>query len=386
MSSNEGPRSLLESTEDEGTAPVEVLDSFEIDTLNVNVELKLPEITSNFELLKQTLEQKLSKFDFLVSEDGVKDANKTATGLNKISLRIEDIKKTNVDKLMVPINVFKSNCDQLKTLVENKRQGILRQVKVFEDKERALVKRFLYEDLESFYVKFGVNAEFQTVKIDDLAIISNKAKLGLTSKAKGQLEARVIECKRFQEKIELRLTTLEGTCYKRGLDAPLVRKNIESFLKEVDDSKYDEKLFSLIKSEIGRLAQMKAKIEHNAQVEAEAKAKAQLVAQTQPMVHVNQNQTPTPTNTVNQTPRQSTQLTARPKTSIKLTGNVKKYVVTAVFEIELDEAYEPYLKSHLLKKFDQACITNLPEITIAEKQEVSEDNVSSGPQKEGSFF
>lgn len=386
MSSNEGPRSLLESTEDEGAAPVEVLDAFEIDTLSVDVELKLPEINSNFELFKQTLEQKLSKFDFLVSEDGVKDANKTATGLNKISLRIEDIKKTNVDKLMVPINVFKSNCDQLKTLVENKRQGILKQVKVFEDKERALVKRFLYEDLESFYVKFGVNAEFQTVKIDDLAIISNKAKLGLTSKAKGQLEARVIECKRFQEKIELRLTTLEGTCYKRGLDAPLVRKNIESFLKEVDDSKYDEKLFSLIKSEIGRLAQMKAKIEHNAQVEAEAKAKAQLVAQTQPTVHVNQNQTPTPTNTVNQTPRQSTQPTARPKTSIKLTGNVKKYVVTAVFEIEVDEAYEPYLKSHLLKKFDQACITNLPEITIAEKQEVSEDNVPSGPQKEGSFF
>ncbi len=41
---------------------------------------------------------------------------------------------------------------------------------------------------------------------------------------------------------------------------------------------------------------------------------------------------------------------------------------------------------HLLKKFNQARITNLPEITIAEKQEVSEDNVPSGPQKEGSFF
>lgn len=384
MSSNEGARSLLEPTDNEDTVPVEVLDSFEIDTLNVDVELKLPEIISNFEIFKETLENKLEKFNILVSEDGVKDANKTATGLNKISLRIEDIKKTNVDKLMEPINVFKNNCDQLKTLVQNKRQGLLTQIKVFEDKERALVKRFLQEDLVNFYEKFGVNSEFQTVKFDDLIVAGNKAKLGLKGKVKGQLEARVIECKRLQEKIELRLTTLEGTCYKRGLDAPLVRKNIESFLKEVDDSKYDEKLFSLIKSEIGRLAQMKAKIEHNAQVEAEAKAKAKakLVAQTQPTVHVNQ----TPTNTVNQTPRQNTQPTAQPKTSIKLTGNVKKYVVTAVFEIEVDEAYEPYLKSHLLKKFDQACITNLPEITISEKKKVSEDNVPSGPQKEGSFF
>ena len=385
MSSNEGPRSLLESTEDEDTVSVEVL--MEKEKLPaINIQMKLPVIESNFELFKKQLKENLKKYSFIVDEDSIKVARAMATEINGISNHISELKKQKIQELSVPIEAFRVQCDGLVALCKKSRADLLDQVRVFEDKEKALVKRFLQEDLKTFYEKFGVNSEFQTVKFDDLIVAGNKAKLGLKGKAKGQLEARVLECKRFQEKIELRLTTLEGTCYKRGLDAPLVRKNIESFLKEVDDSKYDEKLFSLIKSEIGRLAQMKAKIEHNAQVEAEAKAKAQLVAQTQPTVHVNQNQTPTPTNTVNQTPRQSTQPTARPKTSIKLTGNVKKYVVTAVFEVEADEAYEPYFKSDLLKKFNQARITNLPEITIAEKQEVSEDNVPSGPQKEGSFF
>lgn len=365
---------------------IEVLEAFNVDTLDVDVKLKLPEIESNFDIFKQQLEKKLEKFDFIVNEDSVKDANKTATGLNKISSKIAEAKKTNVDKLMGPINAFKSNCDQLITLVQDKRQGLLTQVKVFEDKERALVTRFLHEDLEKFYDKFGINAEFQTVKIDDLAIISNKAKLGLTLKAKGQLEARVLECKRLQEKIELRLVTLEGTCLKMGLEAPLVRKNIEAFLKEADDSKYEATLKSLILSEIERFAQMTIKIEQKAQQEAEANAKAQLAARPQPKIVVETViQTPTSptTSTIQQTPQNIPQKTS----SVVLTGNKKKYIVTAVFEVEIDEAYEqPRIKECLLKKFVQAGITNIPEITIAKKREVSEDNVPSGPQKEGSLF
>jgi len=206
----------------------------------------------------------------------------------------------------------------------------------------------------------------------------------LKKPARDAVEKRTLDCKRFQERIEFRLTTLDGTCLKAGLEAPLTRENIESFLKEESDDFYEKKLNHLIQNEIKRLSIMKAKIERNAQVEADAKAKAQLASQPQSTVHVNQNHiSPNP---VNQSSLHNTQSTTQHKTSIKLTGNVKKYVVTAVFEVEVDEAYEPYLKSSLLKKFNKACITTLPEISIAEKQEESKDNVSSGPQKEGSDF
>ncbi len=216
---------------------VEVIEAFEIDTLSVDVELKLPEISSNFEAFRQSLEEHLKKFDFIIGEDGVKDANKMATGLNKVSKSIADIKKEKVNLLMVPINSFKENCDQLISLVQNRRVALLTQVKVYEDKQRDLVKRFLGEDLASLYEKFGVEKEFQTVVFEDMIIISNKAKMGLTKSAKGQLEARVLECKKLQEKIERRLNVLTGECYKRGLEAPLVRKNIESclnFFKIID--------------------------------------------------------------------------------------------------------------------------------------------------------
>lgn len=385
MSSNKAIQSLLDKKEDtdsENTVPVEVLTE---KLPEIVVDTQLPVISSNFELFKQKLEIVLKKFDLKVDENNVDKANDMATELNGMSKKILSFKKEKTDVLLAPINAFKAECSTLDTLIQTRRQKLLQQIKVFEDIERAECLGLLKKELALQYVKFGVKVEFQSVKVDDLAIISNKTKTGLSKKARDLIETRTLDCKRFQERIELRLTTLEGVCLKAGLEAPLTRDLIESFLKESDDELYEKKLNYLIASEIKRLATMKAKIEQNAQVEAEAKAKAraQLVAQQEPSVHVNQNKTPPNTIQVHQ---QNTQPTSQHKTTIKLTGNVKKYVVTAVFEVEVDEAYAPYLKSSLLKKFNQACITTLPEISIAEKQEEGNDNVSSGPQKEGSDF
>lgn len=379
MSNNESTKSLLEQNEvadTEDTVQVEVLPE-------IVVETQLPIITSNFELFKQKLEIQLKKFDLKVDENNVAKANNMATELNSMSKKILSFKKEKTDVLLVPINAFKAECSTLDTLIQSKRQKLLQQIKVFEDIERAECLDLLKKELDLQYVKFGVKEDFQSAKVDDLAIISNKTPTGgLKKAARDAVEKRTLECKRFQERIEFRLTTLDGTCLKAGLEAPLTRELIEGFLKEPDDVLYEKKLHYLIASEIKRLAAMKANIEKNAQIEAEAKANAQLITQQQTTVHVNQ----TPTNTGYQAPQQNTQPTTQRKTSVKLTGNVKKYVVTAVFEVEADVAYEPYLKASLLKKFNQACITNLPEISIAEKQKENDDKASSGPQKEGSYF
>lgn len=385
MSSNETTQSLLahnENTDSANVVPVEVLTE---KLPEIKVDIKLPVISSNFELFKQKLEIKLEQFNLKVDEKNVDLANDMAKTLNNLANQLLDLKKEKAKFLAAPIDAFKSNCDGMVVLIKNKRQILLDQVKVYDDIERAECLELLKKELALQYVKFGVKVEYQSVKVDDLAIISNKTPTGgLKKPARDAVEKRALECKHFQECIEFRLTTLEGTCLKAGLEAPLTRDLIEGFLKELDDDLYERKLHYLIASEIKRLATMKGKIEQNAQVEAEAKVRAQHAAQPQPTTRVNQNQTPT--NTVNQAPQQNTQPTPQHKTSIKLTGNVKKYVVTAVFEVEVDEAYEPYLKGQLLKKFDQARITTLPEISIAEKQEVSQGNVPSGPQKEGSAF
>lgn len=385
MSSNETTQSLLDPKEDTEAANAVQVEVLTEKLPEIQVNIKLPVISSNFELFKQKLEIKLEQFNLKVDEKNVDLANDMAKTLNKLANQILDLKQEKVKFLSTPIDAFKSNCDSMVVLVKNKRQILLDQVKVYEDIERAECLELLKKELALQYVKFGVKVEYQSVKVDDLAIISNKTPTGgLKKPARDAVEKRTLDRKRFQERIEFRLTTLEGTCLKAGLEAPLTRELIEGFLKESDDDLYEKKLSFLIGSEIKRLAAMKAKIEQNAQVEAEAKAKAQHEAQPQPTTHVNQKQTTT--NTVSQVSQQNAQPTPQHKTSIELTGNVKKYVVTAVFEVEVDEAYEPYLKGQLLKKFDQARITTLPEISIAEKQEVSQVNVQSGPQKEGSDF
>ena len=385
MSSNETTQSLLDPKEDTEAANAVQVEVLTEKLPEIQVNIKLPVISSNFELFKQKLEIKLEQFNLKVDEKNVDLANDMAKTLNKLANQILDLKQEKVKFLSTPIDAFKSNCDSMVVLVKNKRQILLDQVKVYEDIERAECLELLKKELTLQYVKFGVKVEYQSVKVNDLAIISNKTPTGgLKKPARDAVEKRALECKRFQERIEFRLTTLEGTCLKAGLEAPLTRGLIEGFLKESNDDLYEKKLNILIASEIKRLATMKAKIEQNAQVEAEAKVRAQHAAQPQPSVHVNQNQTPT--NTTHQATTQQEIKPTRQKTSIELTGNVKKYVVTAVFEVEVDEAYEPYLKGQLLKKFDQARITTLPEISIAEKQEVSQENVSSGPQKEGSDF
>jgi hypothetical protein len=242
---------------------------------------------------------------------------------------------------------------------------------------------------DTAYFNYGVTDEFKTAKVDDLAIVSNKTQKGITSKAKSTVEARALSCKKFQEKIEFRLNTLEGTCYKAGLEAPLVRKNIESFLKVEDEVIYQQKLQELIQSEIKRFEQLEQKLAEKAQKEAEAKAKAEFEAQ-------QRSQTPTtvqiesntqPSLTIAKAPiSQSTHV----QSVVNPTEKMKTYVVTAVFEVTVDESLESKLETHLLKKFEQACIKNRPTITIAEKgveqaPEVKKDN-GSLKLEEGSLF
>lgn len=60
-------------------------------------------------------------------------------------------------------------------------------------------------------------------------------------------------------------------------------------------------------------------------------------------------------------------------------GTKRRYIVTATFEIEVDESLESQLEAMLQKKFAQACFKTVPEITVV-KQPVK------GELMEGSLF
>jgi len=64
-------------------------------------------------------------------------------------------------------------------------------------------------------------------------------------------------------------------------------------------------------------------------------------------------------------------------------------LVTATFEVTVDEAMADKLEAHLLRKFEQACIKNKPTITITEKGAVKAPEAKKDSRsnlEEGSLF
>lgn len=397
MSSNKTDRGLLDGENLYGgdvVVNVEVLteepEEISVEKLEtmISITTQLPVIEENFQVIKEHVLANLKKYEVKVTLENIDKAKVLATSLNQLSNKAEEHRVNAVRIVSEPINIFNARCKEIIELIQRKRKFILDQVEVFNKETRNECLELLKSALATAYYNYGVTEEFKTAKVEDLAIVSNKTKTGITSKAKSTVEARALECKRFQEKIELRLNTLEGTCYKAGLEAPLVRQNIENFLKVEDEAIYQQKLQSLIKSEIQRLATLEQRLAAKAQKGAEEKAKAEFLAQqkSQEPAKVQIESNTQPSLTIARAPISQT---THVQSVVKPTGNQKTYVVTATFEVTVDEAMADKLEAHLLRKFEQACIKNKPTITITEKGAVKAPEAKKDSRsnlEEGSLF
>lgn len=317
----------------------------------------LPAISGNFEEVKAELQQQLKQFDLIVDADSVKTAKAMATQINKLSKEIDDLRKKEVEKLYAPLKEFEDKMKELKNLCQDSRQNLLSQVKVYDDKKLTEVQKLLLKELQNKYAHYGVRPEFQTIKVDDLVILSNLTQGGaLAEKARDVIDERVNKSKKLQEQIDTRLLTLEAICFKGGLQAPLTRQNIESFLYEIDDDVYLEKLTSLIANEVDRLREMEERKVKQA-TEMEAAKTTVNATQARPAQKI-------------QTTPQKKSVMDRFKNAKVFSPKMKKLVITATFEMEVREDMdENALKEVMLKKFEDSIEKNifkkLPEVQIA---------------------
>lgn len=329
--------------------------------MNLKVEVALPSITSNFALAREQLAVQLKEYDLVVDQGSVKKAKAMATEINKVSKRIDTLRKEKVAELYAPIKDFELEAKSLSALCQESRQKLLSQVKVFENKELQRADKLLKQELDATYTKYGVNDEFKIVKVSDLSIISNLTKTGLAAKARKAIDERVLEAKRFQEKVETRLNTLEAICYKGGLQAPLTRANIEHFLKESDDDIYLEKLLALIKNEIARLNEMRQR---------EEKKKTSQQPASQPQTSKPKSEEPQVTQVAKATPKDSRY--AKFKNDTFATKSSKRtYTVTAVFEVEVDERQANGLADALVRKFAKAGFKTVPTVYVEQASQVA---------------
>ena len=303
-----------------------VLPTFEVQTT-------LPSVDANFEALEAQLRQGLEKYDLVIDEESVKTAKSMATEINGIAKQIDTLRKEKVKELKAPIDNFDKKCKILITLCQNSRRNLLQQVEAFDQKKKDECLFLAEEELAFQYKKFGIEDEFKTVHVADLAIVSNLNKNGIAKKAVDAIENRVLEVKELQDVVNKRLLELEGRCYKAGLKIPLMRTNINHFLKAGDEV-YENELQSLIENELKRM-----------------RAIEQPKPEPIPQPKIEPTPTPSPT-PINNKPAPS------------LSGKIRKYKIVFELEIEVDEALENRIEGSLRKKLERGGIQAEPKITI----------------------
>jgi len=334
--------------------------------LELKVSAQLPVIGSNFVELKQRLVEELKQYDLIVDADSVKTAKAMATEINKLSQQIDRIRIDETKRLSEPIKEFEDKAKQLSDMCQTSRIKLLMQIKSFDAIQITKARNLLNDELIATYEKYGVKEEFQIVKVEDLAIISNLNKSGLAKKANDAIDERVLEAKRFQEKIDNRLLTLETICFKAGLTVPLRRENINHFLKDSDDDVYLNKLVGLIHNEISRL-------EEADRLKREQEARTTIVETKADIPKENPLDVSTPQTTKTQATNSQyahfknlDEFKPRSKKS-----NKRTYTVTATFEVEVDESLAPKLVDLLKSKFVKADFKQIPTVTVEEVRYVA---------------
>lgn len=226
-------------------------------------------ISDNLEIIKTELLENLKQYDIEVTIETLPEAKKKATDLNKLAGEIEKRRKDVKKELSAPIDVFNAQAVELATLILNSREKILKQIAVFEDKQKAHCKQLLQLELDTLYIENEVTKEFQTGNIEKLAILSNLTeKAQLTKSALEKVTDMVKADKNVQDMVQSRKTNLSAITERAGIVGGIYDKLIEPFIREPEEI-YTAKLNALID---GIIKQQKA-AEDRIRAEAERKAK-----------------------------------------------------------------------------------------------------------------
>ena len=118
---------------------------------------EMPKLISNIDELKEQLEISLKKYqNLVVTEDGIKDAEKDRANLNKLKKVIADERIRQKRIFYSPFEEFEIKCKSVEKMVDETARAIDAQVKAFADREKEAKKleiQTLYEQNIGPYVK-----------------------------------------------------------------------------------------------------------------------------------------------------------------------------------------------------------------------------------------
>lgn len=222
----------------------------------IKIEQRPAKLGANFEEFRAELAVQLSAYDVVVTEDGLAEAKKLSTELNKTKAELDARRKEAMALVSEPIKAFDAEMRELVGMVEDGRQKILSQIQKFESAKVEECREKLRENLAELYSKHGIREEFQTPmaasKVDGFACVSGLTKTGrLAASVRTKVETVVGDALRIQQQTDLRISQLENESHRAGLLSPLTREHVDGILFTREEE-YRERLEKLIARELER--------------------------------------------------------------------------------------------------------------------------------------
>ena len=240
---------------------------------DLTVTIQPAQISANLAEIKADLLENLKQYDIEVTIETLPEAKKMATDLNKLAGEIDKRRKDVKKELSAPVDAFNAQAVELATLILNSREKILKQVAVFEDKQREHCKRLLQNELDTLYIEHEVTKEYQTGNIEKMAILSNLTEKAKLTKAALEKVAEMVKAdKAMQDMVESRKSNLSAITERAGLFGGISDALIMPFIRE-PEAIYTTRLNQIIDAEIKRQKateeRIKAEAERKAKEEAE---------------------------------------------------------------------------------------------------------------------
>jgi hypothetical protein len=324
-------------------------------TINLQHSVEPAQIKTNIPKLKTNIQELLRKFEYIVDEEGIKDAKTQTTELNKLKNALNTARRDIVAEASLPIKKFETEIKDIINDVDSARNKLLTQIEKFNNEAKAKLEKLFESKLQELFDIHKVDKEFQKTRFDDLVILSNLTKGGkITKNALDELTCRVLKNKDTQDKIYQRVSLLAQVSMDAGLKSSITRRNVESFLMIEDDRVYEQKLSSLIEDE-----------------------KQREFAAIRAVRSMDLNSTPIPQKEEAQnTPQEEQTTTSIQESQTVPSANKKTYIVTAVFEVEIVESKRDQLPSMLKDKFEKTGWRSIPyQILVEEKSKLPDGSL-----------
>lgn len=282
----------------------------------IQVNKTLPVINMNFEEVKTSLQETLSKYENLVvTDENLKDCKASQKDVSKLSKDIDNYRKTIKKELEAPIKVFESDCNELKGMADKVNEKLKGEIAVYDDKKRVEKVQYAKQIIALIVVELGLEPKYsQRLVIDPVYSNLNTTKKFIKEDITSKAERLKKEQEEEHQRKEMIKTSIDAAVEGANatLNTPLVAEDFYQYIERGYDLAH---CINMVNAQAGTLrraeeaAKEKAIREEQERIRQEelAKLKAEEPAKTpevkEEVKPVEQVKTPEPTPVQNTQPK-----------------------------------------------------------------------------------